>query len=294
MEEKPPDKNTKQIREREVIVSDVIRETPDSATLVLSSDEGTPEYKAGQFLTIDPHQFPALDRWCRYLEGEKGKKEPPRAYSLASAPHEEHVSFTVKESQYYPGDTPYPPLISPLLTYRVPVGTKMTIKGYTGSYVIDEKIVNNSDHVLHICAGSGIVPNFSIIKDELINGSTRKHTLIYTNKTWDDSIYRDVLIDMENEYAERIKVLHAITREENEMLLNKGIRIGRPDIEFVKNAIEDVSSTSVFICGPAVSSSEKKEAKKSGVEPKPMFLETMIAYLNEIGIPSERIKKESW
>jgi len=170
----------------------------------------------------------------------------------------------------------------------------MTIKGFTGSYVIDEEIENNSDHVLHICAGSGIVPNFSIIKDEINNGSTRKHTLIYTNKTWDDIIYRDVLFDMENEYAERIKVLHAITREENEMLLKKGVRIGRPDIEFVKNAIEDVSSTAVFICGPSVSSLEKKEAKKNGVQPKPKFIEMMIAYLDEIGIPPERIKKETW
>ncbi len=294
MEEKSPDKKAKKVREREVIVSDVIRETLDSATLVLSSDEGTPEYKAGQFLTIDPHQFPALDRWCRYLEIEKGKKELPRAYSLSSAPHEEHVSFTVKESLYYPGDTPYPPLISPLLTYEIPVGTKMTIKGYTGSYVIDEEIENSSDHVLHICAGSGIVPNFSIIKDEIYNGSTRKHTLIYTNKTWDDIIYRDVLFDMENEYTERIKVLHAITREENEMLRKKGVQIGRPDFEFVKNAIEDVSSTAVFICGPSVSSLEKKEAKKKGVEPKPKFIEMMVAFLDEIGIPPERIKKETW
>ena len=49
-----------QIREREVIVADVVRETKDSTTLYLSEDENNPEYKAGQFLTVDPHQFPAL------------------------------------------------------------------------------------------------------------------------------------------------------------------------------------------------------------------------------------------
>ena len=37
------------------------------------------EYKAGHFLTIDPHQFEALERVTAFLEDLKGKKEPPRA-----------------------------------------------------------------------------------------------------------------------------------------------------------------------------------------------------------------------
>ena len=282
------------IQELDTIVSDVVMETEDSATIFLSTGEELPEYQAGQFLTVDPHQFPALERWCQYLELLKGRKEPARAYSMSSAPHEKYVSFTVKEDIFYPGETKYPPLLSPLLTYRIPIGSKMKIKGYTGSYVVDEAIQNGCDHILHLCAGSGIVPNYAIIKDELKNGSNIKHTLIFTNKTWDDIIFRDSLNKLAADHPDKVKVIHTITREENNELKSKGVHFGRPDIDFIKSQINDIDSTVAFVCGPAITGIEKKKAKEAGVEPTPRFVNTMLEYVEEIGIPDERVKKESW
>ena len=283
-----------QILEREVIVVDAVKETEDSTTLYLSEGENHPQYKAGQFLTVDPHQFPALERWCLYLEKEKGKKEPVRAYSLASAPHEKYVSFTVKEDPYYPDEDPYPPLLSPILTFRIPVGTKMTIKGYTGSYTMNDEIAENAETILHGCAGSGIVPNFSIIKDELHNGSTKKHILIFTNKTWNDIIYREALSALESEYPDRLKIIHLITREKKPELESMGVRWGRPTIELVREMIKEPSSTAAFICGPGITSYEKKAAKETGLELVPRFLETMLQFAEEVGIPKGMIKKETW
>ena len=282
------------IQEMEVIVSDVVRETEDSTTLFLFTGQESPEYQAGQFLTVDPHQFPALERWCSYLELLKGKKEPPRAYSMSSAPNEKYVSFTVKEDVYYPGETKYPPLLSPLLTFRTPVGTKMKIKGYTGSYIVDEAVQNGCDHILHLCAGSGIVPNYSIIKDELNNGSDKKHTLIFTNKTWNDIIFRDSLNELAADYPDKFKIIHTITREENSKLESRGVHFGRPDIDLIKSQIDDIDSTVAFVCGPAITGIEKKKAKEAGVEPTPRFVNTMLEYVEKIGIPSDRGKKESW
>ena len=281
-------------RELEVTVVDAVQETKDSTTLYLSTGENSVEYKAGQFLTIDPHQFPALQRWCIYLEKEKGRKEPVRAYSLSSAPHEKYVSFTVKEDAYYPDETPYPPLLSPILTYRTPVGTKMTVKGFTGSYTMNDEIVSKAETILHGCAGSGIVPNYSIIKDELHNGSTKKHILIYTNKTWNDIIYRNALLSLEKKYPDNLKIIHMITRENNPDLESKGVRWGRPTIELLHELIQEPASTAAFICGPGISSYEKKKAKKKGLELVPKFLETMLQFVEDLGIPKEMIKKESW
>ena len=283
-----------QIKERKVTVVDVVRETKDTTTLYLSNDENPPEYKAGQFLTIDPHQFPVLERWCIYLEKEKGKKEPVRAYSLGSAPHEKYVSFTVKEDPYNPDETPYPPLLSPLLTYRTPVGTEMTIKGFTGSYAMNDAITDKAETILHGCAGSGIVPNFSIIKDELHKGSAKKHILIFTNKTWDDIIYRDALRALESKYPDKLTIIHMITRENNPDLESMGVRWGRPTIELLREVIVDPSSTAAFICGPGISSYEKKAAKEKGTELNPRFLETMLQFAEEIGLTKEMIKKETW
>src|ERR1041384_7995848 len=92
-----PTAGRRRIKELEVMVADVIVETPDTATLVLFTGNDRLEYAAGHFLTIDPHQFEALERFIAFLEDLKGKKEPPRAYSMSSAPHERYLAITVKE-----------------------------------------------------------------------------------------------------------------------------------------------------------------------------------------------------
>src|SRR5258708_31568956 len=82
------------IREFEAIVEEAIRETPDSTTLVFFTGGERMEYQAGQFLTIRPHQFPALDRFVKFFQDVKGKPEPARAYSICSAPHDRRPAVT--------------------------------------------------------------------------------------------------------------------------------------------------------------------------------------------------------
>ncbi len=84
----------RRVREFEVSVADVRMETKDCATLFLATDEPM-EYEAGHFVTIDPHQFKILEHFIAHLEDQKGQREKPRAYSLGSAPHEEHLVITV-------------------------------------------------------------------------------------------------------------------------------------------------------------------------------------------------------
>jgi hypothetical protein len=96
------------IKELEVMVAEVIRETPDTSTLVLFTGNDRLDYQPGHFLTIKPQQFPALDRFCKYFEDMKGRREGARAYSLVSAPHEKHLAVTVKEERYVSGLTKLP------------------------------------------------------------------------------------------------------------------------------------------------------------------------------------------
>jgi len=106
------------------MVADVVRETPDTTTLVLFTGNERLEYEAGHFLTVDPHQFEGLERFIAYFEDIKGKVEPPRAYSMSSAPHERYIAITVKEERYISGMTKYPPLLSPFLVQRTPRGSR--------------------------------------------------------------------------------------------------------------------------------------------------------------------------
>jgi 3-ketosteroid 9alpha-monooxygenase subunit B len=284
----------KKIKELEVMVAEVITETPDTATLVLFTGNDRLEYKPGHFCTIDPHQFQSLARFTAFLEDQKGKKEPPRAYSLASAPHERYVAITIKEEQYVQGTTKYPPLLSPLLVRNIHAGKKMAITGFTGPYTLPDDIESKTDHLVHVVAGSGSVPNFSMVKHSLHTHQKLRHTFINSNKTFDDVCFRRELEALELKHPERLKVVHTLTRESDQTLFGPKVRKGRVSPELFRELIPDPSSCIVYACGPAIGPFDRAAAKEKGVDPAPRFLENVIAHLNAVGVEGQRIKRESY
>ena len=286
----------KRIKELEVMVADSIKETADTVTLLLFTGNDRLEYQAGHFLTIDPHQFAELERFIAYFEEVKGRKEPPRAYSMSSAPHERFLAITVKEERYASGATKYPPLLSPLLVKGVTRGMRLVITGFTGPYVLPPDLDQRAKHLVHVCAGSGIVPNFSILKQSLAQHPKLKHTLVYSNKTWSDVIFARELRELERQHPERLRVVHTLTRESPDSLAGPhgAARSGRITPALLREVIEDPSACVAFACGPGITSHEKAEARKSGVSPAPRFLETSLSALREIGLAEEQLEYESY
>lgn len=282
------------IKELEVMVAEVVMETPDTATLILFTGNDRLDYQPGHFLTIKPQQFPALERFCKYFEDLKGKREPARAYSLTSAPHEKYLAVTVKEERYVSGLTKYPPLLSPLLVFRTGPGTRMVVTGFGGPYTLPKDIESRTDHLVHICAGSGIVPNFSILRHCLDLGLKLRHTLIYGNKTWEDIIFRRQLEEMAARYPDKLKVVHTLSREENLTAFTGDVRHGRVCEPLIREHIPDPTAIEVFTCGPGIGKFERLAAKEKGEEPTPRFLETTLEALQAIGVPDERIHRESY
>jgi len=276
------------------MVAETIVEAPDATTLVLFTGNDRLDYKAGHFLTIDPHQFPALQRFIDFLEDLKGVKEPPRAYSMASAPHEPYLAFTVKEERYVSGATKYPPLLSPLLTKRTVRGMRLRITGFTGPYTLPDEIDPSIDHLVHVCAGSGIVPNFSILKHALLEHPQLRHTFVYSNKTWEDVIFRAELERLEAANPDRLKLLHSLTREPRADHRGPNARSGRVGLELLREAIPDPERCLVYLCGPAISKWDRLAAQQSGTAPAPRFLETALDSLRTLGIDDRRIKSESY
>jgi ferredoxin-NADP reductase len=282
---------SRRIKELEVMVADVIVETPDTSTLVLFTGNDRLDYKAGHFLTIDPHQFEALDRFTAFLEFLKGKTEPPRAYSMCSAPHERYLAVTVKEERFVPKVTKYPPLLSPLLVKRTVRGMRLVVTGFTGPYTLPPDITSRTDHIVHICAGSGSVPNLSILKFALEHHPTLRHIFIYSNKTWDDVIFRDTLTELAARHSGRLRVVHTLTREEK---VGRAMRSGRVDQTLLREMIPDPSAPIVYLCGPGISKFDREAAKEAGTAPQPRFIESVLDNLRAIGVPDERIKRESY
>jgi len=285
----------KRIKQLEVMVADVIPETHDTTTLVLFAGNDALEYRAGHFLTIDPHQFAGLSRWVEYLEDAKGRREPNRAYSLASSPHEKSLAITVKEERYVSGVTRYPPLLSPLLVNRLSRGTCMTITGFTGPYALPDDIEDRTEHLVHVCAGSGVVPNWSILKYALAERPGLKHTFVYGNKTWDDVIYRDALNALAAQHPERLRVVHTLSRHEGALPSGADVRTGRVTAELIAEALPAAADeVMVYACGPAIGKWDRERAKAAGEEPRPRFMETVLEALDGIGVPRERVKRESF
>jgi len=276
------------------MVADVLVETPDTSTLVFFTGNDHLEYSAGHFLTIDPHQFEALERFTAFLEDLKGKREPPRAYSMCSAPHERYLAVTVKEEQYMSGATKYPPLLSPMLVKRTVRGMRLVVTGFTGPYIMSPDIESQADHIVHICAGSGSVPNFSMLKYALVSYPRLRHTFIYSNKTWRDVIFRDALTELERRNPDRLRVIHTLTREPDVSLCGPLVRKGRISAAMLQDLVPDLSSCIVYVCGPGISKWDREAAKERGDAPVPRFLESVLADLKTLGVPNARIKRESY
>lgn len=289
-----PREGRKKTKELESMVADVVMETHDTATLYLFTGNERLNYEPGHFISIDPHQFDALERWTAFLEDVKGRKEPPRAYSLYSAPHEQYLAITVKEERYVKGSTKFPPLLSPLLVRRTPRGARMKIIGFAGPYILPDDIEKRTDHLVHVCAGSGSVPNLSIMKHALHHDMKLRHTFVYSNKTWDDIIYGRELEQLQRKHPNKVTVIHTITREENPERYGPNVKRGRITPQLLKEAIGDPSACEVFTCGPGITKWDKLAAKEKGVEPSPRFLESTLAALAEIGVPKDRIHRESY
>jgi ferredoxin-NADP reductase len=278
----------------EVMVADIIFETADTTTLVLFTGNDRLEYRSGHFLTIDPHQFAALQRFIAFFEDTKGKKEPPRAYSMSSAPAERYLAITVKEERYISGQTQYPPLLSPLLVRQVSRGMRMVVTGFTGPYVLPEDAETRTEHLVHICAGSGIVPNFAILKHALVHQPRLRHTLIYSNRSESEIIFREPLAQLARAHADRLRIVHTLTRETDPARFGPDVRRGRIATALLREHIPDPQSCLIYACGPAISTWDRRAAAASGAAPTPRFLEAVLASAAELGVPEDRIVYESY
>jgi 3-ketosteroid 9alpha-monooxygenase subunit B len=273
----------RRIKTMQVSVREVVVETPDTVTLVYEGSEPF-EYRAGQFLTIDPHQFPSLVRFIQLLEQLKKKKEPPRAYSMASAPHEP-LAITIKEENWTPGHDKYPTLLSPFLVQEVKAGMPMTISGFTGPFTLPDDIESRTDHLVHLCAGSGSVPNYSILKGALRDHPRLRHTFLYSNKTWEDIIFRDGLNAIAAATPDRVRVVHSLTRQKDFTGLPGDVRTGRITADLLRELVPDYDTCYFYACGPALSPWDRLLAKEKNVEPTPRFMESVHEIMQALGVP---------
>jgi ring-1,2-phenylacetyl-CoA epoxidase subunit PaaE len=198
--------------------------TNDSVRIVLdnlSSDAF--KFKAGQYIT---------------LRQEINNQDVRRSYSLCSSP-KKGVEIGVKRIE--------DGLMSTFLTKELKVGDSLDVMPPTGNFYLDPK--RKAKHYVAICAGSGITPILSMIKQVLDNESSSYFTLIYGNRYKRTMMFADELNNLENRYQSQLFIHYIFSRERVLDCLEGRIDALLLD-ELYKSSKSLSQADSFFICGP--------------------------------------------
>ena len=124
-------------------------------------------------------------------------------------------------------------------------GDVVEVQPPSGTFIPD--LSRRGSHVL-IAAGSGITPVLSIAASLLAAGS--EVTLLYGNRRADTVMFADEVADLKDAYPTRMRLLHVLSREAQEVDLFTG-RLDEAKLRALLPAILDVPAVGDWwLCGP--------------------------------------------
>ncbi len=92
--------------------------------------------------------------------------------------------------------------------------------------------------VLMICAGSGVTPMMSLLKNIIAKGSTHSYVLLYSVRTIDDFIFAEELASLSACWPTLKIILHQSTKS------------GRLDAKQISQYVPDWNTRETLLCGP--------------------------------------------
>ena len=206
------------------------------------------QYRSGQYINLKAS-----------IKGE----EVRRSYSLCSAPSEGTLEVGIKRIPEG--------LFSTYATQSLQLGDSLEVSVPEGRFVYNTEAKN----VTAFAAGSGITPIFSILKSSLEAGSDTHFTLVYGNKTPEQTLFYTELKNLETTYPAQLKVLWIFSQANEE-----GSRFGRIDSSIVKYALKNTGqlSTAFYLCGPEPMIMEVKDTLlKNSIEETQVYFELFTA-----------------
>jgi 3-ketosteroid 9alpha-monooxygenase subunit B len=248
---------------------EIRRESPVAATLRLDLGGAPLEYRPGQYVTIDPHQFEALGPALRERAAKRGRPEGAGYFSLSSdATDPGAVELTVKA-----GPSTAAPLPHFLLRDARP-GLTIAITGPAGRYFLPADPPAGIQGFLHLCAGSGVAPNRGMVRHALARGWTQRHVLLLQERTPEDVLFRSEWGELLRTHDDRFRM---------RTVFSSSSQYVTPEI--VRQAMAgfiEADSSLAFLCGP--------NAARNG---RPGFLDHWKSALREaIGFPPSNVITE--
>lgn len=186
------------------------------------------KYKPGQYITI-----------IIVINGRKYK----RPYSISSVfGIDESINITVKA---IPGG-----VVSNYLVNEVTVGQMIEVIEPMGSYIFPYPGPYNAVYLWS--AGSGITPNYAILRNILFNyPDVDNVVLVYSNKNTSNTIFNKELALLSSQFKDRLTIKYIHTWPDE---LSKHVHYDkRIDGDCIKDILQQIgrsNSASHFICGP--------------------------------------------
>ena len=192
-----------------------------------------------------PDELQSIFRWkpgqfIRFkfdIEGQSVERE----YSICTAPYEGYLSFAVKK-------TPHA-FVSKYIQENIKEGDQLLVSAPMGAFGIHSR-PNEKRTIVAFASGSGIAPIMSICKDTLYHEPAVQLYLFYGNTNEEQTIFKDELINLNQEYPQNFFPHFFYSQQEVQDKLFNG-RLDEHKVKLIINQILDWDEVDeALICGP--------------------------------------------
>ncbi|HEY9565020.1 MAG TPA: 1,2-phenylacetyl-CoA epoxidase subunit PaaE [Nocardioides sp.] len=128
-------------------------------------------------------------------------------------------------------------------------GDTLDVMTPEGRFTVDP-VPETSQEYVAVAAGSGITPLPSIIGSVLAQEPGSRFTLVYANRTQRSVMFLDELHDLKDRHLERFRILHVLSREQQESELLTGRLDAARFGAILDSLIEVATVDDWFLCGP--------------------------------------------
>ena len=207
-------------------IKNYIQETANAVSLIFDIPEHLKDnfsFKAGQYVT---------------LRTTIEAKEIRRSYSICSSPNSGELKVAIKRVENG--------VFSTYAISHLKTGDVIEVHEPEGKFILEP---TRSTNYLGIVAGSGITPVLSMIKTVLQLEPSSSFTLIYGNKSSDETMFKTELDALSLAYDTRFNLEYVFSRQNEEGALFGRIDEGHTNY-FIKNIYKNWSFNTAFLCGP--------------------------------------------
>ncbi|GAA4295797.1 ferredoxin--NADP reductase [Aestuariibaculum suncheonense] len=209
-------------------IKNINRETSKAISITFDVPEAltnTFSFKAGQYITI---------------KATVNGNEVRRDYSLCSSPKSGELKVAIKEVE----DGTF----SAYANKELKEGDVLEVAPPKGRFTFEpnDSITKN---IALFAAGSGITPVLSIIKCALEEEVHSHVILVYGNKTTEDTMFLNELLELQHAYKDRFSVQFVFSQADEENAIFG--RIEKSTVNYVmKNKHKHIDVDAYYLCGP--------------------------------------------